>query len=473
MSGENFQMMDPPRSRGRGTAWANRSLAAATLGLACFGALATFPIAAQDPTPTPIPQAAVPQSRTPTAPPPNPPAVVLPDSARRFEPAHTAQSEEASPSLEVQSEPDGSYVTFAELLRVIRDVDPEAQARWDGLLGVFRIDALGRNLQALSNQPVLVIDGKTISVEKPIRVKSGIALVPVESVNEIFRALEFEFALPEDPRAAPSIGAPSSERPAEDASAAAGTGPTGDDPLSRRRPRPSMLSAEESLLPDVGKTAMAQLDIPQVGTSVAGLTWDELTDYAHPRPPRRMTIVYDPGFESLARLFGALAQRVGEMEISLVGVQGRRDDRRLLSQVAQSRPEVLIDLISSPPAGGEGSGRDFEVWTVHEALWISPGKPSSESQARPMQDLYAAHQFHNLALGSVLRTELARGFPDGTVRHELAPCYLLRRIDAPSAAVVVPEEFSRAGEQATERIARALAGGFAGYYMGVKSGARM
>lgn len=454
---------------------AKRVMSAATLGLACLGALAALPIGAQDPTPTPIPQAEVPLSRTPTAPPPNPPAVVLPESARRFEPTPAAKPEEESPSLEVQSEPDGSYVTFAELLRVIRDVDPEAQARWDGLLGVFRIDALGRNLQALSNQPVLVIDGKTISVEKPIRVKSGIALVPVESVNEIFRALEFEFVLPEEPRAvAPQPAeAAAGERPAEDANASAGTGPMDDDPLSRRRPRPSMLSAEESLLPDVGKTAMAQLDIPQVGTSVAGLTWDELTDYAHPRAPRRMTIVYDAGFESLARLFGALAQRVGDMEISLVGVQGRRDDRRLLSQVAQSRPEVLIDLISSPPAGGEGSGRNFEVWTVHEALWISPGKSGSESEARPMQDLYATHQFHNLALGSVIRTELARGFPDGTVRHELAPCYLLRRIDAPSAAVVVPEEFSRAGEQATEKIARALAGGFAGYYMGVKSAARM
>lgn len=396
-------------------------------------------------TPTPIPQT----SFAPA------PAVVLPDSDRRGAPPKMAGgNDDEELSLEIQNEPDGPYVTFTELLRIIRRVDSKAQARWDGLLGVFRIESSGHSLQVLSNQPVVVADGRTIPVSKPIRVRGGVALVPASSINTIFQALDFDFALPE------SLGGT-----ATSASEPDGEAPAGSAGTPQRRPRPSLLSAQDALLPDVGGgTAMAQLDIPQVDASVAGLTWAELTDYAHPRAPQRLTIVYDAPFHSLADALGRVAQRTGLPEVSLIRVENRRDDPALLTRVSQSRPEILLDLMAT----GIEDRRKFEVWTVHEALW-TPAAKNRADPARLMHELYVVHQFHNLALGSVLRAELAKSFPDGTVRHELSPCYLLRRVDAPSAAIVIPEELAEGDDRELERVARALAGGFAGYYRGVKS----
>lgn len=394
-------------------------------------------------TPTPIPRTSLDEA----------PAVVLSDSDRReLEAGAPGAVDGEELSLEIQNEPDGPYVTFTELLRVIRRVDADAQARWDGVLGVFRIESSGHSLQILSNQPVVVADGRTIPVNKSIRVRGGVALVPASSINTVFEALEFDFALPE------SLGGTTA------ATRTSGDATTGETGAPRRRPRPSMLSAQDALLPEVGGNAMAQLDIPQVDASVAGLTWGELTDYAHPRAPRRMTIVYDAAFHPLADALARVARRTGLSEVSLIQVESRRDDPALMTRVSQSRPEILLDLMSSATA----DIRKFEVWTVHEALWTSSPQPKTES-ARLMQELYVAHQFHNLALGSVLRAELARSFPDGTVRHELSPCYLLRRVDAPSAAVVIPEELAEDSERELERVARALAGGFAGYYRGVQS----
>lgn len=394
-------------------------------------------------TPTPIPQTSFAA----------PPAVVLPDADASEDSAETSATVgDEDLSLEIQNEPDGPYVTFTELLRVIRQVDPGAQARWDGLLGVFRIESSGHSLQVLSNQPVLVVDGRTVPVTRPIRVRGGIALIPASSINAILEALEFDFALPES-LGGPALGAASSAAPARE-----------ETGTPQRRPRPGMLSSDDALIPELGGGAMAQLDIPEVDASVAGLTWAELTDYAHPRAPRRMTIVYDSAFHSLADALGRVARRTGLSEVSLLSVESRRDDPAFITRVAQSRPEILLDLMSS----GAGDERKFEVWTVHEALWSAP-KREEENRARLMHELYVVHQFHNLALGSVLRAELARSFPDGTVRHELSPCYLLRRVDAPSAAVVIPEELAEGKDRELELVARAIAGGFAGYYRGVKS----
>jgi hypothetical protein len=451
-----FPACRPSRGRAR---W---GLAAAILLIVLPGA----PVSAQEPAGPPRrvspidrqPGAAVPEAATPT---PiaqgQAPAVVLPESMTARE---TPAAASLDLSLEVRSEPDGSYVTFAELIRVIRQIDAQAQSRWDGLAGVFRVEAQGRSLQALSNQPVLVVDGRTVAVDKPIRVMSGVALVPLESVNAILGALGIDLALDEEP-AGPSMGSP--EGPGTVAEA-----------LTRRRPRPGMLSPDDSLLGEIGRPAMAQLDLPQVGPSVAGLTWSQLADRAHSRPPRRVTIAYDREMEGLARRLGAQVQRIGDLEITLLDVRGRRDDDALLIRIAQSRPDVFLDLVSTP-AGGEaaGAGLAFEVWSVHEALWGSGPAPATGQTAPPIHELYRVHQFHNLALGSVLRTELARGFPGGAVRHELAPSYLLRRVDAPSAAIVVPADYGQGDDRELDRVVRALAGGFAGYYSGVRSATRL
>jgi hypothetical protein len=398
-------------------------------------------------TPTPIAQSAA-------------PSVVLPEATPRNE-SSAPGAEAPDLSLEVRSEPDGSYVTLAELLRVVRQIDPDVQSRWDGLLGVFRIEAGGHSLQALSNQPVLVVDGRTIPVSKPIRVKAGVALVPLESVNAILGALGIELALVDDGIAPGAV--PSAEPTPEPGTVA--------DALSRRRPRPGMLSPEDSLLGDVGRPAMAQLDIPQVGASIAGLTWAELADRAHSRPPSRVTIAYDREMEALARRLGGEVQRVGNLQVSLIDISGRRDDDALLTRIAQTRPDLVLDLIAMPrPAAGAAPA--FEIWSVHEALWGSAPRPGAQS-APPLHELYRAHQFHNLALGSMLRTELARGFPAGAVRHELAPSYLLRRVDAPSAGIVVPADFAQGDERELDRVVGAIAGGFAGYYAGVRSAMRL
>lgn len=387
-------------------------------------------------TPTPIPQTSVRDA----------PAVVLPPATAASEP---------DLSLEIRNEPDGAYVTFTELLRIVRQIHPDARANWDGMLGVFRMDAAGHSLQALSERPILVVDGRTLAMNRPLRVRDGVALVPAGTVNEIFRALEFDFQLPVSlgtGEARPAAGAPA---------------PDADSPGNRAAPDPSLLAPEDSLLNDVAAPSIPPIDLPQIGESIVGLSWAELTDYAHPREPRRMTIVFDEPFAALARLVADLSRRAGQLEVELVEVGGRRDDPALVAQIARSQPEVLLDLILLP---GE-KDRRFQIWTVHQALW-APRAPGAGPEARSIQELYSPHQFHNLALGAMLRSEFARGFPDGNVRLELSPCYLLRRVDAPSAAILIPEKLALGDERELERIARAVGGGFAGYTMGLRSSRR-
>lgn len=396
-------------------------------------------------TPTPIPQTAVREA----------PAVVLPPSTSAASPG-AARATDADLSLEVQNEPDGAYVTFSELLRIIRQIHPDARANWDGLLGVFRLEAAGHSLQALSERPILVVDGRTLAMVKPLRVRDGIALIPAATVNEIFRSLDFEFQLPEGslPSGASQASGPSSVAP-------------GGSPDGRPASRTDALASGGSLLSEVSTSAIPPIDLPQLGESIAGLKWADLTDYAHPREPRRMTLVYDEAFGALAQAVAELSRRAGGLEVAMVEVAGRRDDPALIAQIARSQPEVLLDLVSLP---GD-KDRRFQIWTVHEALW-SPRAKGPGPEARSLQELYAPHQFHNLALGSMLRSELARAFPDSTVRLELSPCYLLRRVDAPSAAILIPEKLAGGDDRELERIARAVGGGFVGYSAGLRSARR-
>jgi hypothetical protein len=104
--------------------------------------------------------------------------------------------------------------------------------------------------------------------------------------------------------------------------------------------------------------------------------------------------------------------------------------------VRASRPELLIDLMVNP-ADGQG-GEDIvaaSVWVVHEALW--PGDRGAQSDSPLPHHRYLLHEYQGIGLGSLLRDQLGRRFPDRVVLFELAPLYLLRRVDAPSAGVVV------------------------------------
>lgn len=69
-----------------------------------------------------------------------------------------------------------------------------------------------------------------------------------------------------------------------------------------------------------------------------------------------------------------------------------------------------------------------------------------------------------MALGSLLREKLGQQFPNQEITYELAPSYLMRRLDAPAATVLVPGE---GRDERTQRLADAAAAAIAAYVRGM------
>lgn len=393
-------------------------------------------------------------------------------------------------TLELRNEPDGPYVAFTDFLNVLRSIDPNAHGEWDGILGVFRITAAGRSMQALANQPVLVIDGRYRAVSKPLRVRGGVVLVPIQSVQLLLKALNFEFEIeggadtavptpPPDPNQ-PSVSAPP-------------TGPVEEEtppptvPMSIVAPRVTPSSSASSplapstvapLVSPLINESLPPLETPNFGGTVSGLTWGQLADALHSRAPSRLTIVCDPPLTAIAERVSVLLSRAIGLDVTIHTARGGRDNPGLIGDVTRSRPDLAIDLMLVPgPANApEGevipeSQAGFEVWAVHEALWPGEGRAPAGG-ARPMHQMYKLHQFQNLALGSMLRGELSRGFPERNVNYSLTPSYVLRRVDAPSAAVLLPLQVLNDESGDVDRVARAIAGGVVAYCRGIESAAR-
>ncbi len=168
------------------------------------------------------------------------------------------------------------------------------------------------------------------------------------------------------------------------------------------------------------------------------LTWEQLADLDHRYPPRRVTVVCDQPLKAVGELLRGKLAITGSLDVALVTpATPRRDQGTLLNEVIAGGPQLLVDLIALPVSEGiDPAEQSYMVWVAHEALW-----PQDRQRARTARDPpapYHRHQFQALALGSLLRNELGRQFPDQTVHYDLAPAYLLRRVDCPSAGLIVP-----------------------------------
>lgn len=211
---------------------------------------------------------------------------------------------------------------------------------------------------------------------------------------------------------------------------------------------------------------------PQLAGRI-GLTWAQLADTAHRFPPQRITIVCDPSLEGLARTIREKLDTDWRLSVSVVRAsgQGRAQDS-LLADVYATGAELLVDLMALNPEKTDASDGDraLRVWAVHSALW--PGDRQPGDPAEDSAQSYRRHEFQNLALGSLLRTEFSHQFPDRVVLYELAPLYLLRRVDAPTAAILIPtqggEEQPALDDDTHERLARAVYAAVAGYIEGMR-----
>lgn len=341
-----------------------------------------------------------------------------------------------SVSFEIIEEPDGEYVSLAGFLELLRTIDEQARGEWDGQLRLVRIEALDHKLQAFASRPAVLIDSAYQSAPKPVRFKDGVALLPMATVAVLFEALGIAFDLEgeQQPDTIPGEAAPSLF--------------TTPDPFNRSKRAP--------LGPE--------FQMPESLAEVEGLTWGQLADYAHRAPPRRLLFVCDPELQALAEKTGAYIARATDLDFDTLALEEQTSKSDLLDHIAGSGADLLIQLMRTQSSEAR-SPRGFEVWTVHEALW--PARSSLEPAQKPVgRDLYQVHQFHNLAFGSMLGREVAKAFPSVPTRYTLSPVYLLRRVDMPSAAVLVPEGLAASESAELDRAARALAGGVVGYYLG-------
>jgi hypothetical protein len=400
-------------------------------------------------------------------------------------------------TLELRNEPDGIYVSFTDFLNVLRSIDAGAHGEWDGVLGMFRITAAGRSMQALANQPVLVIDGRYRAVSKPLRVRGSLVLVPIESVKLLLKSLNFEFEIegeaptptpaplgsPVSPAPTPGAGAPQGNATSPQATAAAPSVPMSivpprtQDSMTGGSGAPAFTSGGPLVSPLINQS-LPPLEAPNTGGTVMGLTWGQLADSRHTQPPRRLTLVCDAALQPVAeRIYGLVARALG-LDVSIVPVIAGRDHPLLVGELTRTRPDMVVDLMLGPslPDAADAAAAStaqigFEVWAVHEALWPAEARATPGS-ARSVQQMFRMHQFQNLALGAMLRGELSRGFPERNVHYSLMPAYLLRRADAPSAAVLLPAAILNDETGDLDRASRAIAGGIVAYCRGMESATR-
>lgn len=346
--------------------------------------------------------------------------------------ADAAATEDDALSLEIVEEPDGRYVALPQFLEFLKAVDPRSTGEWDNILGVLRIRADGKDLQALSRQPLLIVNNRTQRVARPIRVRAGSVLVPLDSVGRFLEELGLEIELGAD------------EPPTTAGPVPAGAAAPAPAPLSPVRERPA-----------------PTIDVPRIGDEAVGLSWGDLADGRHGLP-RRIVVLCDPDLESLA---GRVAGQLGDLvEARVVPASPDRTSIRLVERINDFGPDLVVDLLSGTSAPVAGwQARTVEVWAVHEASW------GESAMASEWDNAFRPHQFHGLALCSTLRARLVESHPEYTVPFELVPTYLARRIDAPTATIVVPYGVRGGGDA----LARAVAAGVGDYRRGLEAAVRV
>jgi hypothetical protein len=469
-------------------------------------------------------------------------------------------------NLELQQEGDNLLVLLQDFIKLMKDLFPDCEVKWNPLAGVLSANVKHHRLQATSGRRIIFLDRKARIVQQPIMVKEGRVLIPVKTVQLMLETLKvpFEIELPEKPTEpgepdSPEIteltespdvpesklepdNAPSGSIPQPEYESISGTDPAPSpetpDPLNLLKenpatsgsafvtPNPSMeifqLTDEPTSfsedpgsvspatgdfhgdpgfepvveaihkadgptkaptvvlpsLPDIPKPVKPTgnqnltLQPPKVLAGRIGLSWGQLADWLHRQPPRNITIIHDPETAAIADLIKDLALQSVDYFTRQVEIKdGGRSRFSVLRDIQSTDPELCIDLINmSIPADSRVSHETFRVWVVHEALWPQDTQPRDEMASDTK--VYRNHQYQALALGSLIRSELGQQFPDQLISYELAPSWLLRRLNAPSAGILIP---SVAGESSGEkrdsadlRIATAIHSALTAYVRGME-----
>ena len=428
-------------------------------------------------------------------------------------------------TLNITNEGGVDMVLMQDLFKVVKQLFPEADLRWDPGVGIMQIEADRKKIQVLSRYPSIIIDGRSKTMPHPVKIRQGHVLLPVETVQALLGALgiNFDYSKEKESTSAPlatststsasTIHAPAvpttllapargnvaTTTPAPVVTPLAELQLTPTPPAPVPTPTPPLApplaeagkttdstahppeSAPPVVLPNFAQgtnkpapaaapSSESPLEPPNALAGKIGLSWGQLTDIVHRTPPRRITLICDKAFEKLGQEISQELQVGLPSEVSLlVTTASTRADETLLSRVQSSQPDLVIDLMASPvPAIADESAETPTVWVVHEALW--PQDREAKKGDNNLDQRYRRHQFQSLALGSLLRTELGRQFPEHPVPYELAPSYLLRRVDAPSAEVLIP---TSTGEEAqdsekTKQLASAVSGAVRSYIRGMQ-----
>ncbi len=370
-------------------------------------------------------------------------------------------------SLTLIREGGGNSLLMQEFFDVVEEYYPEARSEWDIRSEEMRIEAGGHQLRALGRQPAVVIDGRLVPVERPIVVRGGRVLIPERTARLLFQTLAIE-VIADEPEAAPApavppVGAAATPAPTPGVTPAATAAipPTpagGPQPVTMRPPE-----RRTPVAPAPGGAPALQAPAAMAGS--IGLSWAQLADLAHRRPPSRVLIVADRELERAAQVVADGLRSEGlEAEVIVPPLRARAGSG-LVEQVTTRRPDLVVDLMAAANAeAAEQSEGALSIWVVNSALWPQDQGPAATALEGPR--VYRRHEFQSLALGSLLRTHVGDLFKEAPVTYELAPLYLLRRVDAPAAAVHVPTEAATDAEQ-SERVGQAVLAGVADYIRGM------
>ena len=400
---------------------------------------------------------------------------------------------DAGSSLNLTNEGNGWYAQMKDLFRFLDSRFAGAQAGWDPVRGIIRIQARGRRVDILARGASVILDGRLQAVPKPVLMKQDKVFIPAETVQIVLKHLGMDSEInvgASQPVATATPVAAATPIVISDAQAPT-TGPAVAlppiQPAVVLPPTPARVEPELPSTPSLLKslpaptplatpaaTEQAEAASPRGAASSPagriGLSWAQLADANHRLPPKRLTLVCDGSLEPVARDAARQIQNATSLVVTVVlAPSQRRDQELLLARAAQERPDLLVDLMASPGADGQAS-QPLRVWIANDALW--PEDRQAEDSASP-GNAYRRHQFQSLALGSQLQTELASAFSD-RVPIEMAPSLLLRRTDAPAAAILVPAWASASSgtEGSGQALAKAIATGVRAYQRGMEAAAR-
>lgn len=108
-----------------------------------------------------------------------------------------ARADETTHTLEIQRHRGAPYVAIGQYMRLISDILPGAQAQWDPISGILRVESGATRIDALSRRPSLIVNGALERAELPVLISNREVLVPVSTLKRELQILgvDFEFEI--------------------------------------------------------------------------------------------------------------------------------------------------------------------------------------------------------------------------------------------------------------------------------------